>query len=140
MAWNPCLRIIMIHVLVLGTPSLSMFSFESQSGGLSLRGRRGWLLNRRSTVSAVLPYTAPSCRVEGASIYFWKGREWAGVPGGTVVKNLLANAGDTRDSGSIPGSGRSLGLGNGPLQYKSMNEFTMSEGWTQTGLRRLWAV
>ena len=32
-----------------------------------------------------------------------------------MVKNPLANAGDT---GSIPGSGRSLGRGNGhPLQY-----------------------
>ena len=35
-----------------------------------------------------------------------------------VVKNLPANAGDARDTGSIPGSGRSLGGGNGsPLQY-----------------------
>ena len=38
-----------------------------------------------------------------------------GFPGGSVVKNLLANAGDM---GSIPRSGRSLGEGNGkPLQY-----------------------
>ena len=27
-------------------------------------------------------------------------------PGGSVVKNPLANAGDTGDMGSIPGSGR----------------------------------
>ena len=34
------------------------------------------------------------------------------------VKNLPANAGDTRDMGSIPGSGRSHEEGNGnPLQY-----------------------
>ena len=34
-----------------------------------------------------------------------------------VVKNPLANAGDTRDTGSIPGLGRSLGEVNGnPLQ------------------------
>ena len=34
-----------------------------------------------------------------------------------VVKNLPASAGDLRDAGSIPGSGRSLGEGNGnPLQ------------------------
>ena len=31
-----------------------------------------------------------------------------GFPGGSVVKNLPANAGDTGDAGSIPGSGRSL--------------------------------
>ena len=30
-----------------------------------------------------------------------------------VVKNLSANAGDTGDAGSIPGSGRSLGGGKG---------------------------
>ena len=35
-----------------------------------------------------------------------------------MVKNPPANAGDSRDSGSIPGSGRSPGEGNGnPLQY-----------------------
>ena len=34
-------------------------------------------------------------------------------PGGTVVKNLPANAADTRDMGLIAGSGRSLGEGNG---------------------------
>ena len=36
-----------------------------------------------------------------------------GFPGGTVVKNQPANAGDARDTGSIPGSGRSPGEGNG---------------------------
>ena len=35
-----------------------------------------------------------------------------------AVKNPSADARDTRDVGSIPGSGRSLGEGNGnPLQY-----------------------
>ena len=34
-----------------------------------------------------------------------------------MVKNLPANAGDIRDAGSIPGSGRSSGGGHGdPLQ------------------------
>ena len=38
-------------------------------------------------------------------------------PGGTVVKNLPANAGDERGAGSIPESGSSPGAGNGnPLQ------------------------
>ena len=40
------------------------------------------------------------------------------LPGGSVVKNLPANAGDTGDVGLIPGSGRYPGEGNGnPLQY-----------------------
>ena len=34
-------------------------------------------------------------------------------PAGSVIKNLPANAGDTEDSGSIPGSGRFPGEGNG---------------------------
>ena len=38
-----------------------------------------------------------------------------------MVKNLPANAGDVRDVGSIPGSGRSPGVGNSnPLQYSCL--------------------
>ena len=38
-----------------------------------------------------------------------------------VVKNLPANAGNIRNKGSIPGSGRSPGGGNGnPLQYSCL--------------------
>ena len=33
--------------------------------------------------------------------------------GGTMVKNPPASAGDARHVGSIPGSGRSPGMGNG---------------------------
>jgi len=37
---------------------------------------------------------------------------------GGTGKNPVANAGDTGDTGSIPGLGRSLGGGNGnPLQW-----------------------
>ena len=38
-----------------------------------------------------------------------------------MVKNLLAGAGDVRDVGSIPGSGRFPGEGNGnPLRYSCL--------------------
>ena len=38
-----------------------------------------------------------------------------------VVKNPPANAGEVRDVSSIPGSGRSLGVGNGNLvQYSCL--------------------
>ena len=41
-----------------------------------------------------------------------------GFPGGTVIKHLPANAGDTSNPDSISGSGRSPGEGNdNPLQY-----------------------
>ena len=44
------------------------------------------------------------------------------APGGAMVKNLPANTGDARDSGSIPGSGRSSGVGNDtPLQYSCLD-------------------
>ena len=36
-----------------------------------------------------------------------------GIPVGSVVKNPSANAGAIGDTGSIPGSGRSPGVGNG---------------------------
>ena len=50
-----------------------------------------------------------------------------------VVKNPPANAGDARDMGSIPGSGRSLRGGNGnPPQY-SRNPMEEEPG-------RLWSM
>jgi len=49
--------------------------------------------------------------------YFSLFSSW-GFPGGSVVKNPPANAGDTGDAGLIPGLGRSLGVGNSNLlQY-----------------------
>ena len=44
-----------------------------------------------------------------------------GFTGGSVVRNPPASAGDTGDSGSIPGSGRCPRGGNGnPLQYSRL--------------------
>ena len=44
-----------------------------------------------------------------------------GFPGGSVVKNPPTNAGYAGDVGSVPGSGRSPGEGNGnPLQYSCL--------------------
>ena len=50
-----------------------------------------------------------------------------------VVKNLPANAGDTRDTGSISGSGRFPGIRNvNPLQYACL-ENPMDRGdWQAT--------
>ena len=47
-----------------------------------------------------------------------------------VVKNLPANAGDARDSDLIPGSGRSLEVGNGnPLQYSCLENLKDRGAW-----------
>ena len=44
-----------------------------------------------------------------------------GFPGGSVVKKQPANAGDARDTDSIPGLERSSGKGNGnSLQYSCL--------------------
>ena len=53
--------------------------------------------------------------------------------GGTAVKNLPANAGDTRDAVSIPGSERSPGIGNSnPLQYSCLGNSTDRGAWWAT--------
>ena len=50
-----------------------------------------------------------------------------------MVKNLPANAGDGRDMGLIPESGRSLGEGNGnPLQYSCLENSLDSGAWWAT--------
>ena len=54
-----------------------------------------------------------------------------------MVKNPPANARDVRDPGSIPGSGRSLGEGNGnPFHYTS-SENPMDGGAWQATVHRV---
>ena len=68
-------------------------------------------------------------------------QEKMGFPGGTVVKNPPANAGDAGDTGSIPGLGRNPEGGNGnPLQYPCW-ENPMDRGVTQAvvhGVTKSW--
>ena len=58
-----------------------------------------------------------------------------------VVKNALANAEDVKDMGSIPGSGRSPGVGHGNLLQHSCLENNMGDRgawWQQSiGLQRV---
>ena len=50
-----------------------------------------------------------------------------------MVKNPPANAGDIRDAGSIPGSGRSSGRGHGnPLQYSCLENPMDRGAWWAT--------
>ena len=50
-----------------------------------------------------------------------------------MVKNPPANVGDIRDLGSIPGSGRSPGEGNGtPLQYSCLENPMDRGAWRAT--------
>ena len=68
-----------------------------------------------------------------------------GFCGGSGGKESAASSGDARDKGSVPGSGRSPGEGNGnPVQYSCLeNPIDRGAWWatvhgvakSQTGLR-----
>ena len=58
-----------------------------------------------------------------------------------MIKNLPANAGDVRDSGLIPGPGRSPGGGHGNLLQYSCLENPMDRGaWWATVHGVTWRV
>ena len=64
-------------------------------------------------------------------LHFTSGPIW-GFSGGSVVKNLLVNAGDTGDMGFIPGVGRSGGEHSNSFQYPCLDN-TMGRGaWQAT--------
>ena len=75
------------------------------------------------------------------------GHDWVTSLSLSVVKNLLANARDLRDLGSIPGSGRPPGGEHGnPLQYSCLGIPMDRKAWraivhrvakSQTGLKQL---
>ena len=82
--------------------------------------------------------TAPRSANILISILFsiWKtgeSTETLGFPGGLVVKNWPANAGDIRKVASLPGSGRSPRVGNSNLLQYSCLENSMDRGaWWAT--------
>ena len=58
-----------------------------------------------------------------------------------LIRNPPANAEDVRDTGSIPGLGRSLGEGNGnPLQYSCLGNPMDKGAWRTTvhGVAKSW--
>ena len=64
-----------------------------------------------------------------------------GFPGGSVLKESACNTGDTGDTGSIPGLGRSTGEGNGnPLQYSGLENSMDRGAWQATvhGVTKSW--
>ena len=64
-----------------------------------------------------------------------------GFPGGAVVKNLPANAGDTRDAGSVFVPGRPPGVGNvNQLQYSCLENSMDKGAWQATvyGVTNSW--
>ena len=59
---------------------------------------------------------------------------------GRVVKNLPANAGNTRDAGLIPGSGRLPGVGTGLFWYSCLENSLDRRAWQATvhGVAKSW--
>ena len=91
-------------------PSIRVFSNESV---LCIRWSKYW-----SFSFSVSPPNEYSHLPIGTN----PGREGS-FPGGSAVKNLPANAGDTRDAGLIPGLGRTPGGENGnPLQCSCLEK------------------
>ena len=111
--------------------------------GWSRGGNRDWPLNRYGFPSVamkkfwnwIVVMVAKHC--ECTTVY------WMSIQYFTAVKSLPINAGDARDPGSIPGLGRSPGVGNGnPRQY-SCPENSMDRGaWRAIvhGVRHEWAT
>ena len=81
---------------------------------------------RRPEAPCRRPPSRPDGRMLGASIR-------TGFPGGASGKNRPASAGDVRDAGSVPGSGRSPGGEHGnPLQYSCLENPTDRGAWWAT--------
>ena len=60
-------------------------------------------------------------------------RLWCILIYGAMVKSPPANTGDTRDTGSITGSGRFPGVQNGnPRQYSCLENSMDREAWLAT--------
>ena len=80
----------------------------------------------------LIPYCRTfGCYYKQVCIHFWD-QMWVdlGYPGGSVVKNLRANAGDAGDMGLIPGWGRSPGGGSCNSHQSSCLENPMErEAW-----------
>ena len=91
--------------------------------GLQLADNRSW--NSASITGSI---NKPIPQNTSLSAYLYEG-----CPGGSVVKNLPGDAGDTEDVGLIPGSGRQPGGGNSkPLQYSCLQNFTDRGAWWAT--------
>ena len=76
-------------------------------------------------------------KIPGKSINAGLGKN-SGFPGSSVSKESACRAGDW---GSIPGSGRASGEGNGkPLQYDCLENPTDKGAWQATvhGVARVW--
>ena len=82
------------------------------------------------TLNQMLAYNAKS-----EVSFYWLHIYYRTSPDGSVGKESACNAGDTGDTGSIPGSGRSPRVGNGkPLKYSCLENSMDRGAWRVTVL------
>ena len=93
-----------------------------------LSSNQGWNPHCLQSKGGVLTTGLPEMFPADCTMLWQLPQKLLDFPAGIVIKNPPANAGDVRDVGSIPGLGRSPGVGNGnPLQY-SYRENSMGRG------------
>ena len=98
---------------------------------------RAWLRASSSLAKTLGEISIPKMQCSWLDILA-KARVTEGFPGGSEVKVSACNSGDL---GSIPGSGRSPGKGNGnPLQYSCLENSMDRGGWWATiyGVAKSW--
>ena len=97
------------------------FKLNLKSVSLNILGFPDSSVGKESSCNAGDPGSIPGCgRFPGEGIGYPLQYSWTSLVA-QLVKNLPANAEDTRDVGLIPGSGRAPGEGNGnPLQYSCL--------------------
>ena len=109
---------------------------ESPAVWNSAEGEKGKLQRGRSLQRGVRFCPSDSWCMWRNSFAVSPSRE-VGFPGDTSIKNLPTNAGNVRDSSSIPESGRCLGRGHGhPLHYLCL-ENSMDRGAWQTAVHEV---
>ena len=115
--------------------------------GSGVEGGRPFREGGSLPISHHVPVSWPSLPLAGAAPTC-TGREWpfpplkgrgalkrdalieGAFPDCSVVKNLLADAGDSGDMALIPGSGKSSGVGDGhPLQYSCLENSKDRGAW-----------
>ena len=93
----------------------------------------------RDRVEPIIFYSLTPEAFHRGQMYMWSNWARHGIHvNWAVVKNLPTNAGDTRDTGSIPGLGRPPGGGDGnSLQYSCLGN-PMDRGVLQATVTKSW--
>ena len=99
---------------------------------VSFRESEESVLENFLALSVPVGASLPLCRA-GVNLSYCPHGLLSGFPCGLGIKNPPAHARDIRGAGSIPGSGRSLGEGNGnPLQYSTLENPMDRGAWRAT--------